>query len=322
MLSAARSLSFMKRGLRNYLWGHPLCASFEITRRCNARCKHCHLGGPVEEELAAPERYGEICRRIRPVAVLVSGGEPLLRKNVDEIISALHTPERAPYIAMTTNGWLLTRERYLQLRRAGVDRFSVSLDYPDERHDEFRGLPGLFERIRGLIGDLDGSEPKAINISSVVQRHNFRDLKRIAELGAEWDVRVNFSTYTPLRTGNEDYLLRQEDLPEFKDVVSDLIDMKKQNKHIRTSDYVFGKMIEFFETGGLPDCQAGKRYFVVNPDGTFSPCGLIMRAHGSLEELRREFTCRNTCDACYTSLRADCERPLRYLATDTIDFRM
>jgi MoaA/NifB/PqqE/SkfB family radical SAM enzyme len=255
------------------------------------------------------------------VAVLVSGGEPLLRKDAEEIISALRTPERAPYIAMTTNGWLLTPERYQRLRAAGVDRFSVSLDYPDERHDEFRGIPGLFERIRGLIKGLDGDQPKAINISCVVQRDNFRDLKRIAELGVEWDVRVNFSTYTPLRTGDEDYLLGQEDLPEFKSVVSELVTMKKQHKNIRTSDYVFGKMIEFFETGGLPDCLAGERYFVVNPDGTFSPCGLVMRDYTSLEELREKFTKHNACGACYTSLRADCERPLRYLATDTIDFR-
>lgn len=319
MLRKPRSLALIGRALRSLLFKGPLCTSFEITRRCNARCRHCHLGVPVKDEKqASPERFGEICREIKPVAILVSGGEPLLRKDVEDVVSALADPEGAPYVAMTTNGWLLDKERYHRFRQLGVDRFSISLDFPDERHDEFRKLPGLFRRIESLVESLEGDGEKAINISCVLQKLNFRDMIKFAELGKEWGVRVNFSTYTTMRTGEEGLLLSEEDVAELRELVQEIIALKRINKNIRTSDYVLRRIVEFFENGCIPSCRAGDRFLVVNPDGTLSPCGLIMTDYKSRPELIKEFTCKNTCSACYTSSRADSERPFRYLATDTL----
>jgi MoaA/NifB/PqqE/SkfB family radical SAM enzyme len=313
-----RSMAMAGRAIETYLFGGLLCASFEITHSCNARCKHCHLGGKADEEVVAPERYGQICRELRPLVTLISGGEPLLRKDVEAIVSAIRNSYGPPYIAMTTNGLLLTARRYGQLRNAGVDRFSVSIDYPDERHDDFRGMPGLFKRIADLTRQLDRYKDKAINISCVVQRDNFRDIIKIAELGKAWDVMVNFSTYTWLRTANTDYVPVEDELPEFRDTIEGLIQWKRKNGRVRTSDYVLRNMVKFFANHGLPGCQAGRRYVVVNADGTLSPCGLIMRDYRTLQDLRQDFSRANDCQACYTSLRADCERPLSYLARDTI----
>ncbi len=322
MISTSRSIALLGRGLRSLLFRGPLCTSFEITRRCNARCRHCHLGVPIEEEeQASPERLGEICREIKPLAILVSGGEPLLRKDVEDVVSALAVPGGAPYVAMTTNGWLLTKERYDRFRQLGVDRFSISLDFPDERHDEFRKLPGLFKRIESLVEALEADGDKAINISCVLQKLNFRDMKKFADLGREWGVRVNFSTYTTMRTGEEELLLSKDDVAELRELVDETIALKRTNKNIRTSDYVLRNIVEFFENGGIPDCRAGDRFLVVNPDGTLSPCGLIMTAYKTRADLMENFTRNNTCSACYTSSRADSERPFRYLATDTLDFR-
>jgi MoaA/NifB/PqqE/SkfB family radical SAM enzyme len=277
------------------------------------------LGVPVKDEKqASPERFGEICRELKPVAILVSGGEPLLRKDVEDVVSTLADPKGAPYVAMTTNGWLLDKERYDRFRQLGVDRFSISLDFPDERHDEFRRLPGLFKRIESLVESLEGHGEKAINVSCVLQKLNFRDMIRFAELGKEWGVRVNFSTYTTMRTGEDELLLSKEDIAELRELVKEIIALKRTNKNIRTSDYVLGRIVEFFESGGIPDCRAGDRFLVVNPDGTLSPCGLIMTEYATRAELIDGFTRNNTCSACYTSSRADSERPLRYLATDTL----
>ena len=52
-----------------------------------------------------------------------------------------------PFILLVSNWSLMTEERYLALREAGVDEFCVSLDFPDERHDDFRGHPGLYEHL-------------------------------------------------------------------------------------------------------------------------------------------------------------------------------
>jgi MoaA/NifB/PqqE/SkfB family radical SAM enzyme len=322
MISARRSVAFLGRAVRSLAFGGPLCASFEITRRCNARCRHCHLGVPVEhEEQAGPERFAEICRELRPVAILVSGGEPLLRRDVEDVVMALADPEGPPYVAMTTNGWLLDKERYHTLLKLGVNRFSISLDFPDERHDEFRCLPGLFRRIETLAADLGTESSKAINLSCVVQKLNFRDMIKFAELGKEWGVRVNFSTYTTMRTGEKELLLTQEEVAELAEIVEEIIALKRVNRNIRTSDYVLRNIVKFFTEGGIPNCRAGDRFLVVNPDGTLSPCGLIMTAYKTRKELMEKFTRVNTCSACYTSSRADSERPLKHLITETVDFR-
>ena len=318
MSSLARKISLAKRGIKNYFTKRPFCISFEVTHNCNARCKHCHLGDPVDEERATPQKYGELCQQIKPVIAQLSGGEPLLRRDLEQIVEALSNPNRAPYIVVTTNGALLTKERYLTLREAGVDEFSISLDYPDERHDEFRGIPGLFNRIRTLIKELSSENDKAITLCCVVQSDNFRDLIRMAELAREWNVILNFSTYTPLRTHDKSYMLSSEELQEFKEIIKRLLDFNKKNKNIFTSDYVFKNMINFFNNGYISNCRTGERFFNVNPDGTLSPCGLIITNYKSSKELNKRFSENSTCIYCYTSIRANTEKPAKYLIKDSI----
>lgn len=317
-ISFARALSLAERSLANYFLKRPFCISFEVTHSCNANCKHCHLGGPVDEQRATPQRYGELSHKLKPVIAQISGGEPLLRKDLEQIIKAIKRPKAAPYIVITTNGALLTKKRYSSLRQAGLDEFSLSLDYPDERHDEFRGIPGLFKRIETLIKNFSPAEDKAITLCCVIQSDNFRDLMQMAELAKEWDVKINFSTYTFLRTNDKSYMLSKEELEEFKEIIKQLLNFKKKYGVIFTSDYVFKNMVEFFKNGYLPHCQTGKKFFNVNPDGTLSPCGLIITNYKSKKELNKYFSKNNNCSYCYTSIRANTEKPVKYLIKDAI----
>lgn len=318
MTSLRRMVSLASRGTKNYFQKRPFCVSFEVTYRCNARCRHCHLGGPVEEERAAPRKYAEICSQIRPVVAQVSGGEPLLRKDLEQIITSLKSPNKAPYVIVTTNGTLLTEEKYRSLRQAGVDEFSLSFDFPDERHDEFRKVPGLFRHIKNLLEKNTSNNDKAITLSCVIQKKNFRDLIRMAHLAREWNVKMNFSTYTWLRTNNKDYLIPPEEIADFESVIKELLDFKKKHKTVVTSPFVFRKMVDFFKYHTLNNCRAGERFLVVNPDGTLSPCGLIIRDYTSQEEIIKNFLKDNTCGECYTSIRANTERPARYLISDNL----
>lgn len=316
MSSTRRSLSLAVRGAANYVRRRPLCVSFEITYNCNARCKHCHLGGSAPENRAAPEELGRISRELNPVVAQVSGGEPLLRKDVEEVVRALRRPGRAPFIVLTTNGSLLTGEKYGRLREAGVDEISLSLDYPDERHDEFRGIPGLFQKIRTLALGLKDVRNPGITLSCVIQRDNFRELPRLAELAREWGLRMNFSSYTPLRTRKKEYMIPAEEIGELREVLDQVLEFKRRNDTVFTSDYVLGRIPEYFTNGAVEGCRAGERFFVVNPDGTLSPCGLIIRKYRSQKEMRRDFLKTNDCALCYTSIRANTEKPVRYAIGD------
>jgi len=316
--SFARTLSLAKRGMANYLRKRPFSVSFEVTHSCNARCKHCHLGGMVKEDLASAQQLGRICREVRPLIAQISGGEPLLRKDLEEIVEAFRVPNRAPFIVITTNASLLSKKRYDSLRRAGVDEFSVSLDYPDERHDEFRGIPGLFGRVRSLMEEIRSEKDKGITLCCVIQSDNFRSLIQMAELASDWDVKLNLSAYNSLRTHDMDYMLSKEELEEFSEIVEQLLDRQKKAKNIRTSAYVYKNTIDFFKNRSFPKCRTGEKFFNVNPNGTFSPCGLIITDYKTPKELYEKFSKVNTCSYCYTSIRANCEKPLKYLITDTI----
>jgi len=313
------TMAMAGRGIGNYFGKKPFCTSFEITYSCNAKCKHCHLGGPVPGEVrATAEAYAQRCRELKPLIAQVSGGEPLLRHDVEDIVRTLKEKGGAPYVVLTTNGALLNKKKYDALRAAGVDAFSLSFDFPDERHDDFRGIPGLFNKIVKLLEDIKDIDDKGIALSGVVQRQNFRELIKMAEFARKWNVKMNFSTYTWLRTEKMEFMIPPEEMDELKEMIRQLREHKKQYKTIVASDYVFTKMVEFFNTQSIDNCRAGERFLVVNPDATLSPCGLIIRDYKSRKELLDDFLKNNTCSDCYTSIRANTEKPVKYLILDSL----
>jgi AdoMet-dependent heme synthase len=319
MANFAHTIALAGRALINYARKRPLCVSFEVTHNCNARCRHCHLGPPRSEQLAPPERYAELCNEIRPIVAQVSGGEPLLRGDVDAIVRALTRRSPAPHMILTTNGALLTKKRHQELRQAGICDFSLSFDYPDARHDEFRNVPGLYTHIDDLMRALSSNgSPHAVTLACVIHRGNFRDLPAIAEKALAWKAGVSFSAYTWLRTGNREMLLSADEVGELRDVLRQVMAHKRRHGNVFTSDYVLRKIPEYFARPGMPRCRAGERILIVNPDGTLSPCGLIVRDYPNRAALVSDFTRKNSCDCCYTSSRANTEKPAYWLIRDTL----
>ena len=163
-----------------------------VMDRCNFRCPYCMPEATYGEHfnfLRNDERLGfdEIERLCRLAAQLgvrklrLTGGEPLLRPNLAELVARLRHIDGIDDLAMTTNGVLLARHA-AELRDAGLDRITISLDTLD---------PALFHRMsgnRGALHDvLDGIEaakdanfPQGIKLNTVVQRgvneHTVADL--------------------------------------------------------------------------------------------------------------------------------------------------
>ena len=319
MSKTNHTLSVGARGISNAIRNRAYSISFEVTRSCNARCKHCHLRGTIPDEVrATAEDYARRCRELRPVVAMVSGGEPLLRKDLVEIIKALKEKGKAVYITMTTNGVLFTKQKYKSLREAGVDLFSLSLDYPDERHDDFRGIPGLFNKIVRLLEEIRHLDDKAITFSCVVQRDNYRDLLRMAEFAQKWGVKLNLSTYTWLRTKKKEYMIPEDEIDELEDIIDILRVHKKKHNAVIASEYTFRKMIEYFKESSVGNCRAGEKFLIVNPDASLSPCGLHIGNYSSQKEIITNFLKNNTCGNCMTSIRANTEKPFRYQIKDAL----
>jgi len=318
-LTLGRKVKIAGRTAKNILLGKPITVSFEVTYNCNAHCEHCDLGDYVEEPRLGPEEFARWVTELRPAVAQISGGEPLLRKDLVDIVHEMRQRDPIPVFVLTTNVSLLNEKKYLKLREAGVDQFSFSLDYPDERHNEFRHLKKNFEHISELAQKLARYGNNDIILACVVQSDNFRDLPRIAELAQEWGVTVNFSTYNALRTGKTHFLVSSiEDLEELKRVVDRLVAMQDDGYPILTSEWTLRQMIHFFETGNHPNCQAGKRFLIVGPWAKLTPCGMFRDTYETQASMKREFSARNQCTECFTAIRANSEKSPYRLLVDAL----
>lgn len=300
-----RATRLFLRGCRNYLTGKPLVVSFEVTGSCNANCLHCEKGGIIRDEVQLPpSKIFEYYRDLRPVVVQVSGGEPLLRKNVIEIVRAIKEPNGTPYLILVTNGFRLDKGIYLELRRAGVDQFSISLDFSDERHDRFRRLPGLFRHLEKTIPELTALDHNDIVLNTAITRENLDDLLDLFATAEKWGASLSYSAYSPLRTGNQDLLISStQDLSRLRATIDKLITMKRRGKQIRNPVSVLENIFRFFEEGAVGGCRTGIRFLVITPDGFFRPCSHKPWRFETHKELKQGYSKTNTCGGCYVAIR-------------------
>jgi len=307
-----RGMKMILRGARNLRRKRPLSVSFEITHACTANCWHCNLGGSVREVRLSAEGYARICRDLQPVVAQVSGGEPLARNDVFEIVEALAGTPGLPWLVLVTNGSLLTPERFFRLRGAGIHQLSMSLDFPDERHDEFRRIPGLFDRLDRLVPELSRRSPSDDVLMNVcITSWNFRELPEIVRLTKAWGVPVNFSAYSHLRVGDRSGFIRGEAVAEFRSKVEEVIDLRARGYPVYNPPRVLWKYFRFLTGEAMPGCAAGERFLVVNPDGRLTPCAQVLAYFDSQEEMHERFTRRNTCQECFIATRADTEMTVR-----------
>lgn len=314
-MATANNYQKLRLGLRTVknMWfgNRPLCVSFEVTHSCNCNCRHCDKGGLKKEvKLMVPEDFKRRLKEFKPPFIQISGGEPLEREGIYDIVRALRGKSVVPFIVFVTNGRLLDEQKYLDLKKAGVNRFSLSLDFPDERHDEFRRNKGLFKHLNGLIPYL-ANKYKAddIGMNCAITRANFRDLLGIAKLTHSWGVPVTYSAYSKLRTGDEDlFIYDKNELADLKKEIDSLIDYKIKMRPAQTvmnAISTLNSTYEFFENKGTPGCMAGERFLIVRPDGSLNACSMFPDdIYQTREEMLEKFTTRETCQDCYVAIRA------------------
>jgi MoaA/NifB/PqqE/SkfB family radical SAM enzyme len=304
-ISLLQGIKLARGATHNYITKDPIVVSYEVTLSCNCNCRHCDLGGVIKgEKQIEPAEYGDLTRRLSPVAAQISGGEPLLRKDIAAIVRAIKQGG-VKYAILVTNGVLLNESNYLQLREAGVDQFSVSLDFPDERHDEFRRRPGLYKRLEQNLPRLAKLGFRDIILNTAITKANLKEILPLAKKAFEWGVDISYSAYTSLRTGNKDYCLNNgEDLGILRQAINELIVLKKEDIRLANPELTLRDTLKFFEQGYMPNCKAGIRFLVVMPDGGLVPCSLRRTKYATREEMVEKFSRTNRCGNCYVAIRS------------------
>ena len=162
-----------------------------LTNRCNVNCLYCHHDGMVKsrDEMTADELYTicKIAKKLGVKKIRLSGGEPLLKKDIVEIVEKIASLDFKD-ISMTTNGILL--EKYAQdLKDAGLDRVNVSLDTLDRKTFEFITKKDYLEDAkRGIIKAVEvGLYPVKINMV-IMKDINQNEIDDMFEFCKEHDI--------------------------------------------------------------------------------------------------------------------------------------
>jgi MoaA/NifB/PqqE/SkfB family radical SAM enzyme len=316
------SLRIITQGSLNWIQERPIVVSFEVTDSCTCFCKHCDHGGPKDNSgNMKPADYRRYMDALKPVVVQVSGGEPLMRKDLADVVRNIKAKNGLPFVLLVSNWSLMKKQRYLELREAGVDEFCVSLDFPDERHDEFRKLPGLFQRLNQIVPELAALGHDDIVMNNCITSVNVGEINACADKAREWGVNINYSAYSPRRTSNQEYFLNS---PDQLAVLRRELDRVKArmtgDRWIATTESTLDATRRYFEQGGAPGCKAGLRWLVVSCRGELQPCSMQFKRYGLHEQSKmvREFTRNNHCDECFVSIRSSLDKTFPQLFWENV----
>ena len=148
---------------------------FEITDRCNLKCRHCGSNCTAKGQALTVEEIDATLRTIRgeKPTICLTGGEPMLHPDFYEIAERVRS--LGFYWGMTTNATLIDDEAAAKLKRAGLSTVSVSLDGLEKSHDALRQVPGSWRlALRGLQAlQKAGFKPQ---VTTVLHRGNFDEL--------------------------------------------------------------------------------------------------------------------------------------------------
>src|SRR5204863_1234260 len=228
MLSARFKPWHVPLFLAKYAWltarRRPVLVHFEVTLRCNAGCSFCDYWKTDPDARASElKSYADAARFFNPMLVTFTGGEPTLRTDLEDLVSAVDRAVSLKYVTLITHGAMLTPQRAQSLWDAGVNQFNISLDYLDERHDRARGIPGLAAKILAAIPHIRERGVDNIRFNTVIKNDNLDQILPLVRYAADHGVGVNLSLYTDAKNGNAAHLLGPDTYEAVDTVVAELL---------------------------------------------------------------------------------------------------
>lgn len=304
-LTPRQKVAATARYIGNRVHGRPMLVSIEMTKHCNAGCDFCD-----DWRTKHSPKLGDVVgmvRRLHPMVVALTGGEPLLERRVPEIIRAIKASERFVYVYIVTNGSLLTAEKAAELFDAGLDQLSISLNYLDERQDRERKIDGLWKHLSALIPRV-AAQGHTVITNTVIMRDNLEMILPVARRTHEWGARVSYSCYTHFKNGNRGHYLSAPEIVRLRAVVDDLVEHKRTVGNITNSRFYLERIVPYFtDPDGIPGCRAGNQFVQLTPDGQVRQCADFAPFVHYTEYEGMQPT---TCTRCWYACRGESEASL------------
>lgn len=261
-----------------------------ITDRCNLNCIYCHneghTGHSKEMSVDTIVNIVEVASLFGINRLKISGGEPLVRKDLEEALVRLPGMKD---ISLTTNAVFL-RDRALSLREAGLDRVNISLDTldPDKYHQITNCGKGIFDKVLdGIYAAVDaGLTPVKLNMVLL------KDLND-NEIGDMLDFTRSFNGDVILQLIE---LMDFRQLPQYrinsleveKSLLSASSDVKVRELHKRKKYIINGAEVEFVRPVDNTEFCANCNRLRVTADGQLKPCLLVSDNHVNVASASKE----------------------------------
>ena len=254
----------------------PLNGSIELTFRCNLRCVHCYCNLPASDQGAINEelKTDEVLHIFDQIAeagclwLLITGGEPLLRKDLVEIYA--YAKEKGFITTLFTNGTLLTQEVADCLADLPPRSVEITLyGATQETYERITGVPGSFSRCKeGIELLLERGIP--LGLKTMAMTLNRDEVFQIKEYAEELGAKFRFDPILNPRLDGTKTPCNFRLSPE--EVVSlDLADEKRVKEWREFCDRFVGP----YHSDSLFDCGAGISTFHIDPYGQMSACEMI-----------------------------------------------
>lgn len=171
-------------------------AHIGLTSRCNLNCKHCYrkqmmdnyykIFKDVEMELNMFTGLLQKLKKIGLFKVVLVYGEPLLYSKLYEALNWMLKNEFD--VELATNSLLLSKTKILDFERIGLSKIHISLDFPDERLDEFRGYKGLFSHVLNILDFLKHTSIR-VKIVSTMLSSSYEDYEKLLFIARKYHVK-------------------------------------------------------------------------------------------------------------------------------------
>ena len=296
------------------MFARPYVVSWNLTYRCNLACEHCYLdaGGTPQvgtENFADRSELGteECFRVIDEIATfapecltILTGGEPLLRRDILEIVR--RAAERELWVVVGTNGVRISENVARRLADAGARGLSLSLDALDpDRHDHFRRVRGAWRNT------VEGAEIlNRTGLPFIVQTtagsHNLGELEAIADFAYERLAAKVWNLYFLVPTGRGQFV--SDITPaQYDEVLASLYRIQRKYArrmlvNAKCAPHYIKTILENGGTdgdqiptdvspirtysGGAGGCPAGTHYMGIRPNGDVTPCPYLPVFAGTL----------------------------------------
>ena len=277
-MSIKKALGIVSRVLAP---NRPYHVQWMVTRRCNYRCAGCNVWREQDnEELSAEEikRGLDVLRKLGVVEVLISGGNPLLRADIDEIIEYA---SRYFFTTVYDNG-SMAAEKIDALRHANFVAISIDSLNP-EKNDRIRGVKGAWKRAMETVEKLH-REGINVSVTPTISQANLYEIVDFTKYFLNKGIPVWYSLYSYdvtecsnslFKIGKEEDVFLIRDRDAMVKVCDALLEMKRKDDNVLVTTKVLEAVKHLYlDNKRIWRCRALQNFFVINHRGEVAGCHL------------------------------------------------